>query len=289
MDSREKITKEKIVKEKIQFNSPSTIYVTYKRGPESFPLHWHNAAEFTLILEDGCKYRVNDTVYELEAGDVLLVWPQQIHETIHIPKDGAIFIQFPSVILENNLDLVSISRFLFECHYVPARENPELAGFIKDKIWEIREIHRSSDPLAETKCKICIYDILLKIGEYSISLAKKGMSLRESEGSGWNYIHNACTYIVENLAEDINQTDVAKHIGLSTYYFSKLFKQYMHMSFPAYLASARVKKAASLLLDNALSITECAFLSGFQSTTTFNKAFHDITGYSPRDYRKLYR
>lgn len=289
MDNREKNTKEKIVKEKIQFNSPSTIYVTYKRGPESYPLHWHNAAEFTLILEDGCKYRVNDTIYELKSGDVLLVWPQQIHETIHIPKDGAIFIQFPSVILENNLDLVSISRFLYDCHLLTASENSELTGFIKDKIWEIKEIHSSSDPLAETKCKLGIYEILLKIGEHSIALAKNRMNISEGAGSGWNYIHNACTYIVENSTEDMAQIDVARHIGISNYYFSKLFKQYMHMSFPAYLASIRVKKAASLLLNDSLSITECAFLSGFQSTTTFNKAFHDITGYSPRDYRKLYR
>ena len=280
---------EKIVKEKLQFNSPSTIHVTYENGPESFPLHWHSAAEFTLILKDGCKYRVNDTPYELNVGDILLVWPQQIHETVHIPKKGALFIQFPSIILENNLDLVSISRFLFECNLISADKNPELAGFIKDKILDIQKIHNSSDPLSETRCKLCIYDILLKIGEYTISLAKKRMNLSEGAGSGWSYIHNACTYIVENSAENISQTDVAGHIGLSTFYFSKLFKQYMHISFPAYLSRVRVKKAASLLQDKDLSITECAFMSGFQSTTTFNKAFHDITGYSPRDYRKLYR
>ena len=61
------------------------------------------------------------------------------------------------------------------------------------------------------------------------------------------------------------------------------------MSFPSYLANIRVKKAASLLLNDDLSITDCASLAGFQSTSSFNKAFHDITGYSPRDYRKLYR
>jgi transcriptional regulator GlxA family with amidase domain len=63
----------------------------------------------------------------------------------------------------------------------------------------------------------------------------------------------------------------------------------MHMSFPSYLSGIRVKSAASLLLDDDLSITECAFRAGFQSTTAFNKTFHDVTGYSPREYRKLYR
>ncbi|MCR5556983.1 MAG: AraC family transcriptional regulator [Butyrivibrio sp.] len=280
---------EKTFKEKIQFNSPSSISVTDEEGPESYPLHWHNAAEFTLILKDDCKYRVNDTLYELNTGDILLAWPQQIHETVHIPKGGALFIQFPSVILENNLDLVSISRFLYECHKISAAENPDLAGFIKNKILDIQKIHNSSDPLSETRCKLCIYDILLKIGEYSISLAKKRVSIDKDTGASWDYIHKACTYIVENSAEGITQVDVAGHIGISTFYLSKLFKKYMHMSFPTYLSNIRVKKAASMLLNENLSITEVAFLSGFQSTTTFNKAFHDITGYSPRDYRKLYR
>ena len=63
----------------------------------------------------------------------------------------------------------------------------------------------------------------------------------------------------------------------------------MNMSFPTYLSNIRVQAAAKLLMDKSISITDCAFLAGFQSTTAFNKAFHEITGYSPRDYRKLYR
>jgi len=62
----------------------------------------------------------------------------------------------------------------------------------------------------------------------------------------------------------------------------------MQMSFPAYLSSVRVKNAIRLLADEKLSITDCAFLAGFQSTTTFNKAFRELTDYSPREYRKMY-
>ncbi|MCR5156087.1 MAG: AraC family transcriptional regulator [Butyrivibrio sp.] len=277
----------KIEKEKIQFNAPSSISITEEDGPETYPLHWHNAAEFTLVLKDGCKYRVNDVLYELSAGDILLVWPQQIHETLNSPHGSAIFIQFPAAIIENNLDLVSISRFLFSYRHISAKDAPQLSAAISEKFFEIKKIHNSSDPLSETRCKLCIYDILLKIGEYVISENKKISASTESSGAGWNYIHAACNYIVDNADDDISQKDVADYVGLSTFYFSKLFKQYMHMSFPAYLSNIRVKNAASLLLDESLSVTECAFLAGFQSTTTFNKAFLAITGYSPRDYRKL--
>ncbi len=282
---------EKITAEKIQFNTPSSISVTSEENtPKVFPPHWHNAGEFTVILKDGCHYKVGDKTYELDKGDILLVWPQQLHETVKIPKNGAVFIQFPAVLIENNLDLVSISRFLYEAHAIRHDTNPELAKFVSNKIFDIQKIHNSSDPLSETKCKLCIYDILCKVGEYVLAEIKREYNLEAiSGGSSWSYIHAACTFIVENSADNLTQADVAKQVGLSTFYFSKLFKQYMHISFPAYLANIRVKSAASLLLDETLSITECAFQAGFQSTTAFNKAFHDITGHSPRDYRKLYR
>ena len=60
------------------------------------------------------------------------------------------------------------------------------------------------------------------------------------------------------------------------------------MSFPDYISGIRVQNAINLLVNDKLSITECAFLAGFQSTTRFNKVFRDITGMTPREYRKLH-
>jgi transcriptional regulator GlxA family with amidase domain len=142
---------------------------------------------------------------------------------------------------------------------------------------------------AESRSKGCVYEILVSIGEHVMSDNSSLIDSEDTSRIGWQYIHAACNYISENSSNPITQTEVANHIGISTFYFSKLFKQYMHISFPAYLANIRVKSATSLLLDKGLSITDCAFMAGFQSTTTFNKVFREITGYSPRNYRKLYR
>ncbi len=280
---------EKQGKENVRFDTVSSINITDVSIPGTYHAHWHNAAEFTVALKDGCIYKLNDQKYELEAGDILLAWPQQIHETIYIPSEGAMFTQFASVIIENNLDLVAISRFLYDCKYISAKDNPELAHFIAERIYNIREIHHSLDLLSETKCKRCIYDILLAISEHVISTLKDNFSLDAASNSGWNYVHSACTFIIENSASDISQADAANYVGLSTFYFSRLFKEYMNMSFPAYLTNIRVQTASKLLIDENISITDCAFQAGFQSTTAFNKAFHDIIGYSPREFRKLYR
>ena len=115
-------------------------------------------------------------------------------------------------------------------------------------------------------------------------------ALREnSENSTVTVVYrSAFKLIAERHTDNISQAEVASNIGLNPYYFSKLFNEYTEMSFPAYLSSVRVQSAINLLTDERLSITDCAFMSGFQSTTTFNKVFHEVTGCTPREYRKLH-
>ena len=125
---------------------------------------------------------------------------------------------------------MSISGFLYDHHLISASEDPELAKYISDKILEIERIHSSGDPFAETKCKGRIYEILLKIGEHVMSDNRAIIESEDTSKIGWQYIHAACNYIAENSANDISQTIVADHIGISTFYFSRLFSKLMGMS-----------------------------------------------------------
>ena len=72
-------------KEIIRFNMLSVITVPDEDTPAAFPAHWHNAAEFVVAKKDGCKYRINDDIHTLASGDVLLIWPHQIHEIVSVP------------------------------------------------------------------------------------------------------------------------------------------------------------------------------------------------------------
>ena len=275
-------------KEIIEYSALSGISITYENAPVHFPPHWHNAAEFSVICRDRCRYRIGDTVYDADKGDVVLIWPRELHEVIRTPQDGYIFIQFSPQLLEQNLDLVAISKLMTDCHLIKADKEPGITEAISEKMCKIREIFEKRDNLSETKCKVLVYEILLLIGEYVLRERGEQFGEETLAGPSWSYIRSICNYIAEHSSEKLTETDVASAVGLSPYYFSKLFSKYMQTSFPAYLAGIRVRTAIRLLADENLPITECAFQSGFQSTTTFNKAFRDITGYSPREYRKLH-
>ena len=275
-------------KEIIEYRALSGISITYENAPTTFPGHWHNAAEFTVVHKDNCRYRIGDTTLRAGKGDIVLIWPRELHEVISIPKDGTVFIQFAPTLLEQNLDLMAISRLMTRCHIIHAGKEPELTEKIAENVDKIREIFEHRDYLSETKCKVLIYEILLLVGEYVLRERGEQFGEEELTGQAWSYIRNICNYIAEHSAEKLTETDVAAAVGLSPFYFSKLFKKYMQTSFPGYLAGIRVRTAIRLLADENLSITDCAFQAGFQSTTTFNKAFREITGYSPREYRKMH-
>lgn len=276
-------------KEELNFPYIRDISFTESNAPSYFPPHWHNAAEFSVILKNGCRYRIGDTVYDLNEGDLLFVWPRELHEVMNLPSKGSVFVQFSSSILENNRDLVSASRFLSSFHVIYAKKEPLLAHELKDIIYELKDIYDKNPYFPETKCKLCIYRILLLIGEYVMQEKKDSLSSSSYSEASWEYVRSACSYIADHSTEDISQSHVSKVIGLSPYYFSKLFKEYTQMSFPEYISRIRVQNAVTLLSDNKLSVTDCAFMSGFQSTTTFNKVFRDLIGCTPREFRKLHR
>ncbi|MBP5330485.1 MAG: helix-turn-helix domain-containing protein [Lachnospiraceae bacterium] len=275
-------------KEIVKYYVMHGVSLTQNAIPANYPPHWHSAAEFTVVLKEGIRYQIGNTVYRPHPGDILLVWPREMHSIINMPKRGSFFLQFDSQIIENNQDLVSASVLMTSLHLISTEQDPTLAKNAAEKMQEIRDCFVSRTYFAETRCKRLLYELLLMIGDHVIS---KNRGIEPDMGYSdvsFEYIRSACRYISEHSSEDISQAGVADTMGLSSSYFSRLFKKYTQRSFPEYLSEIRVQKAIHLLTQDNLSVTECAFRAGFQSITTFNKVFHDTTGYSPRDYRKLH-
>ncbi|MCR4689936.1 MAG: AraC family transcriptional regulator [Lachnospiraceae bacterium] len=274
-------------REIIKYPNVHGVSLTKKGTPTSFPSHWHTSAEFVLIRKKGCRYRIGDDIYTPEAGDLLIIWPRELHEILSAPKDGYTLLQCSSAIMESSTDIAAANRFMVKCHHISKAAHPQLAKELADLISNLSEIYKNETYFKETKCRVEIYKILILIGEHVISEQREILG-NEFSDIAWGYIRHACGYLCEHAGEDISQKDVAAEVGLSPFYFSKLFREYTHMSFPAYLADMRVQNAIALLANEKLSITDCAFQSGFQSTTTFNKIFRESTGCTPREYRKMH-
>ncbi|WP_206747410.1 helix-turn-helix domain-containing protein [Vibrio breoganii] len=52
-----------------------------------------------------------------------------------------------------------------------------------------------------------------------------------------------------------------------------------------YITKLKINKAKVLLKDNSLRISDIVFETGFESISTFNRAFKGQTGLSPSQFR----
>lgn len=89
--------------------------------------------------------------------------------------------------------------------------------------------------------------------------------------------------------ETITLAGLAQEFHVSTFHLAHAFKAAYGYAPLQYITRRRIGEAQTLLIDTALPITEIAIRTGYNSSSYFNKAFHKITGMSPRDYRKTYR
>jgi len=75
--------------------------------------------------------------------------------------------------------------------------------------------------------------------------------------------------------------------GMSRRNFSRLFKNTAGVTAGQFVAEKRMEYARFLLCEKQLLIKEIAHRCGFQNAAAFAGAFRRVTGYSPREYRRL--
>ncbi|GAA2934859.1 helix-turn-helix transcriptional regulator [Enterococcus raffinosus] len=80
---------------------------------------------------------------------------------------------------------------------------------------------------------------------------------------------------------------MANHVYLSQFYFSRLFKKEIGVSFITYLNQQRIEQAKVLLTQSNLSIKSISQNIGYSQTSYFCKIFKELVGMTPVNYRKI--
>ncbi len=276
-------------REKINYSFYSDISMTDESNtPMSFPEHWHMSAEFIMAVKDGCRFRINEEEYDLKKGEILLIWPAQLHQTISAPKEGHFILQFSSELLSSSDDFNFRYRGLTQLNLF-GEENPQARDYLAGKLSECLGLYVNQSPFSETKMRIRIYEILLYLCETQIKDTGGAAVSGGRSHDTFIRIQNACNFIKKNCKENISQKDAADVSGFSPFYFSRIFREYTQESFSEYLTRQRIQNALTLLYQENIPITDVAYLSGFQSISNFSKVFRNVMNCSPMQYRKKHR
>ncbi|MED1204100.1 bifunctional transcriptional activator/DNA repair enzyme AdaA [Heyndrickxia acidicola] len=99
-------------------------------------------------------------------------------------------------------------------------------------------------------------------------------------------INNVISFLLENYKQNILLEDISKHVGVSSFYLERLFKQLTSETPRTYLEKVRIDKASHLLKTTDLPVIDICFESGFRSLSNFYKVFRGVNECSPSHYRK---
>lgn len=86
---------------------------------------------------------------------------------------------------------------------------------------------------------------------------------------------------------DLTQAGAAREIHQSPQTFSRYFHKATGRVFHRYVSEVRVARACGDLLNSDAGISQIAFQSGFNNLANFNRRFREITGCTPREYRRM--
>ncbi|MFV0399758.1 MAG: helix-turn-helix domain-containing protein [Oscillospiraceae bacterium] len=236
----------------------------------SFYPHIHQQAEMVLVQKGSLTIQVEGQEQSLGPGELAAIFPNTVHSYRSDGESSALFaIYSPTLVGEYSRTLTAMRP---SSPFISAeRLHPE-----------VRYVMNALEGWREDDRLLRGYLILLT-GRILESLELERLS-RHREDS---LLQQQLGYIDEHFRENITLEDVAKALGVSRYHLSRGFVRSVGCSLSVYLGALRARYAESMLLSAPdASVTEVCFASGFDSLSTFYRAFRQNYGETPGSYKR---
>jgi len=100
------------------------------------------------------------------------------------------------------------------------------------------------------------------------------------------FLHKVHKCIEENLAnEEFTIEELAENVGMSRSQLHRKLIALTSLSASNYVKTYRLKRAHELILNNAGTIAEICYMSGFSSPSYFSKSFRELYGVTPGELK----
>jgi len=251
----------------------------------TFGPHSHENIEMNYVHTGKCYLKIDGKVIPFKKGDCMILYPN-IHHFFFTTKERAVLVQlefklgiFPQMapVLELEKNLLFLYQLLTNSQQViKISNNDEINRVIQKAVKELNEKKRNYRIIT----RLYFAELFILISrELDKKLKFTGLKINPKAEALLQHIQN-------NYYQNIDLEQFALKMGVSSRHLRKLFKLNFGISPVSYLLEFRINKALELLNDPKLNVKEVAFETGFTTPQYFSKKFREITGMSPRKYKK---
>jgi AraC-like DNA-binding protein len=257
--------------------------------------HWHEEAEFFVVLEGRTRFQIGTDYLQVDAGEAIFVHGGDIHGAFPADDQGC---RFFALVFDLQV-LSSVSRDLIQGEYLlPLLEGQSTlpSYYTPDEAWgrrilaELESISRAFErmqPGYEMAVKARLYLILAEIAAGNLWKPRTGSGSTQS--GRLERLKTVLAYIEEHYNRRISLKELSELVPMSEGHFCRFFKSMVHQTPIEYINAYRIKRAAELLQHTDLKTLEIALEVGFDNLSYFTKKFKETMQITPMEYRRLYR
>ena len=246
--------------------------------------HVHNAVELLYIKSGSYSVSLDGVEYDVGEGDLVLFCSNAIH---HV---------FSKNLPSNEYYVIKISPTFFLQFSTPDEGTEHVMRFALNRkgsksIWLREELvgtplyaalqsliaeHEGKQYASQVATKLKIMELLVEILRSDTPADEKAPHNQTAA-----MIYDTMIYVRRHYAEDMDERELARSLGMSYSYFSRSFRRVTGMTFKQYLNRTRVNQAEKLLCRKNLSVSEVATKCGYNSISYFISVYKSITGKTP--------
>lgn len=244
----------------------------YSNKTLGYTAHLHYRIELAFVKSGKTRVTVDSSVYDVQAGDIIVIFPNQVHRFETLEREKYILLMINPDILSELTNTVTST--------VPLSNLIKGGAYDGELSYLIEKISQVYYTDKQWKDAILHGYLLSFFGTLLQKLSLKELQSKETDTLG--AILNYCT---KNYDKPLSLDLLEKELHISKYYISHIIGNKINMGFNDYVNSIRVSKACKYLKKTDKSITEISDIVGFNTMRTFNRAFQKQMGTTPSQYR----
>ena len=243
-------------------------------------VHVHECCELFFCIAGGNSFLIDDKVYDISDGDIFMINQFEAHKVV--PDRREKFSRYvmhihPSFLYENSFGNVNLA----DCFYASGKvAKLSLAESEVGRMTELFEAIREDYDYGDEMYK------KLRAVEILLETSRLFATHRDSHTDGFSHktVQLAIDYINRHYSSELTLDAVAKSAFVSPNQLSRLFNRYCGTTVTKYIISKRITEAKKMLASGR-SVTETAFMCGFNDYANFIRAFKKAVGVPPGKYR----
>ncbi|ENH97864.1 hypothetical protein J416_03351 [Gracilibacillus halophilus YIM-C55.5] len=251
------------------------LYESKHQSGDRVQPHYHAVYQLLYALEGKGSVHINQVNYRFEKDALTCIPPQTRHAVFSEEKLTVLVLAFDIQPQDSTSMTHLLNQYFQETKWLQL--NPFDSRTIRQLLRTMLYEQKQRSEFKQVAMHIYLSELLLQIARVEEQPQMIDANRLRAE--------RLKQYIDTHYFEWTHAEDLAARLGISTRRMNTIFKESFHQTPMQYLNEVRINLAKKMLVETDMDIASICFEVGFESISTFYRAFKNVVHLSPHKYR----